>query len=142
MTPDPDVAELGEVIKDFSVDQIKFIVARQGCSTDRAAAEAIGVSPETVKSWKRRGVPIDAAAQLMAVDYVSAAMELRRRALIKAMTVKVGGLDSTDEGQRQRVATEIIEWEMGKATQRQELTGPAGGPIVIIDWDEPADSEG
>lgn len=34
---------------------------------------------------------------------------------------------------RQSVATEIIEWELGKATQRQEHAGVDGRPIEIIE---------
>jgi len=54
--------------------------------------------------------------------------------------VKVKGLDSVDEALRQRVASEIIEWEMGKATQRQEVSGRDGGPLkvqYINDWRDP-----
>jgi hypothetical protein len=29
------------------------------------------------------------------------------------------------------VATEIIEWELGRATQKAEVTGANGGPLVI-----------
>jgi len=65
------------------------------------------------------------------------ATEMRRRNLAKAMGVKVKGLDSESERTRQGVASEIIEWEMGKAKQTVDsmVSGPGGGPVdVIIGW--------
>ena len=121
--PNDTIEQLAATIRDLSTDQIRFVVARQECSSDIEAAEVIGVSPATVKSWKYRGAPIDDAVRLMASDGVVVAKELRRRNLAKAMAVKVAGLDSSKEQTRQGVATEIIEWEMGRAAQKQELTG-------------------
>ena len=75
------------------------------------------------------------AVRLMAYDGMITAQHIRRKALAKAMLVKVKGLDSDDDSLRQRVATEIIEWEMGKAMQPQEISGKGGGAIIV---DEPA----
>ena len=120
-TPADTTDELAATVRNLSQDQIRFVVARQECATDKEAAETIGVSPETVKGWKYKGIPIDDAVRLMALDGIVVASELRRRNLAKAMAVKVAGLDSGKENTRQNVATEIIEWEMGKAKQKQEL---------------------
>jgi len=115
---------------------IRFVVARHEYPTDKEAAEAIGINPNTVYQWKSRyNKPIDEAIRLMALDGIVIARELRRRNLAKAMAVKVAGLDIEDDGLRQRIATEIIEWEMGKATQRQEVSGPDGGPMeTVLRW--------
>lgn len=113
--------ELGQALARLSTDQIRFVVARQEFSTDKEAAQEIGVKPDTVYQWKHRGVPIDEAVRLMAADGVVVALELRRRNLAKAMAVKVAGLNSKDEAMRQRVATEIAEWELGKAPQHQRV---------------------
>ena len=116
-------SQLETVLGQLSTDQIRFVVARQEFATDKEAAQEIGVKPDTVYQWKHRGVPIDDAVRLMAMDGIIVAKELRRRNLAKAMAVKVAGLDSPKEPTRQGVATEIIEWEMGRAAQRQELSG-------------------
>ena len=132
-----DGQQLASVIARLSTDQIRFVVMRQECASDREAAEAIDVSPSTVKDWKYKGAPIDAAVRLMATDGLIVATELRRRNLAKAMGVKVKGLDSESERTRQGVASEIIEWEMGKAKQTVDsmVSGPGGGPVdVIIGW--------
>jgi hypothetical protein len=128
--------ELAQVIARLSADQIRFVVARQQFSTDKEAAEEIGIKADTVYQWKHKGDPIGEAVRLMAQDGIIVAKELRRRNLAKAMAIKVAGLNSDDERLRQNVATEIIEGEMGKPTQRQEVSGPEGGPIVVVNWDE------
>jgi hypothetical protein len=130
--PQPTSEQLAETVGNLTTDQIRFIVARQEYGTDKETAEAIGISPETVKGWKYKGVPIDEAVKMMALDGVIVASELRRRNLAKAMAVKVAGLDSNKEQTRQGVATEIIEWEMGKAKQKQEISGPDNGPLTVV----------
>lgn len=109
--------QLEQVLARLTADQIRFIVARQEFSTDKEAAEEIGIKPDTVYQWKHKGHPIDQAVRLMAIDGVIVAKHLRRRNLAKAMSVKVAGLNSGDERVRQGVATEVIEWEMGRPAQ-------------------------
>ena len=120
--------ELDALLGQLSIEQIRFVIARQECSTDREAARAVGVAESTVYRWPET---VKQAVRAMAKDGMVTAMHLRRRHLAKAMAVKVAGLDSKDERLRQGVATEIIEWELGRATQPTEIGGPNGGPIPI-----------
>jgi len=135
--------ELQAALAQLSIDQIRFVVTRQGFSTDREAAESLGIKPDTVYHWPKI---VKDAVHLMAHDGLIAAQHIRRSSLAKAMLVKVDGLDTNDESLRQKVATEIIEWEMGKATQKQEVTGAKGGPIettvireVVVELPERSD---
>jgi len=132
--PNPTSDRLEEVLHQLTADQKRFIVARQSHTSDRSAAESIDISPNTVKNWKVKGAPIDEAVDLMAHDGVVVALHVRRENLAKAMLVKVAGLDSEDERMRQNVATEVIEWELGKATQPTKLggTGEDGAFIVRV----------
>lgn len=91
-------------------------------------ARHIGLKPNTVYTW---GEHVDAAITLARSDIHMAAVTARKAALLKAIRVKVRGLDSKDERTRQAVASEIIEWELGKATQRQEVSGKDGSPIPV-----------
>ena len=132
--------QLQEALGRLSSDQIRFVVARQEFPTDMEAARSIGMKANTVYKWRHGGVPIDEAIRLMVTDGMVVAMELRRRNLAKAMAVKVAGLDSAKENTRQNVATEIIEWETGKAMQKVEHD--ADGEVIIRvvyerDWDDP-----
>lgn len=118
-----DIHRLEEVLSCLSLEQIRFITARQECATDKEAAEAIGIKADTVYQWKHKGIPIDEACKLLAFDGLVTALHIRKRNLVKAMMVKVAGLDLDDDSLRQRVATEIIEWETGKASQPIEHKG-------------------
>jgi len=115
-------SELDAMLARLSIDQVRFVVARSEVSTDKEAAQNIRVSPESVKRWKREGAPIDETLRLLAHDGVVTALHLRKRNLAKAMAVKVAGLDDPDSKVRQGVATEVIEWELGSAVQKQEHT--------------------
>jgi len=103
------------------VDQLRFVTARFNYSTDKEAALEIGISPDTVTYWKRSGVPIDDAVKLLAFDGVIMAREILRRSVAEAAAVKRAGLQSDDERIRQGASTEILDRELGKPTQRQEL---------------------
>ena len=119
-TPQKSISErLDAVLDQLSTDQIRFVVARQEYATDKEAAELVGIKPDTVYRWPDE---VKEAVRLMAADGVIVAKRVRRRSLAKAMLVKVDGLDSKDERLKQNVATEIIEWEMGKAEQPVSAT--------------------
>jgi hypothetical protein len=120
--------ELQSILKTLSVNQLRFVVARQEFPTDGEAAKAVDVQPDTVYRWPKE---VKRAVDLMAHDGVITALELRRRALAKAMAVKVAGLGSNDEKIRQAVATELIEWELGKATQRNDNDNKNSGEIIF-----------
>ena len=115
--------QLRQALEMLTTDQLRFIVARQEYATDKEAAEAIGIKPNTVSQWKHKGAPIDEAVRLMAADGLVTAQVIRRKALAKAMAVKVSGLDDDKPEVRQRASTEIIEWEMGKADQPVKHSG-------------------
>ena len=123
-----EAESLDAVLARLSLDQIRFVVARQECATAREAAKLVGLSESTVYRW---GGDVEKALRLMAHDGIATALHLRRRALAKAMAVKVALLDSPDERVRGGTATEFIEWELGRATERTEVTGAEGGPLVI-----------
>lgn len=133
--PRPDTERLTEALEQLSVDQIRFVVARRSFPTDKETAEYIGISPNTVKDWKYKGAPIDDAVRLMALDGVVTAQHILARNLAKAALIKAAGLDSDDERVRQAASTEIMDREMGKPTQRNEVSGLEGGPIEIHTFD-------
>lgn len=104
-------------------------------------ARHVGLKPNTVYTWAAH---VDEALELARSDIQMAALQARKAALLKAIRVKVRGLDSKDERVRQSAATEIIEWELGKPTQRQEHSGPDGGALtvrVVYDDSPPPDAD-
>lgn len=122
-------ATFEQLVAQLTLDQMRFVTARQECSTDKEAAESIGISPDTVKTWKQKGYPIDDVARLMVYDGIVIAKVMRRRNLAKAMAIKCAGLNSDDERIRQSVSTEIIEGELGKP--KQTVDQNTSGEVVV-----------
>ena len=119
--------ELSEILKSLTIDQVRYVIARMDYSTKGEAATAIGLKPDTVYRWNGQ---VERAVELMALDTIESARSIRRRNLLKAVAVKVKGLDSKDEKVRQNVATELIEWEMGKAGGSLDVT--SGGRTIEV----------
>lgn len=134
----PIKKRLTEILAQLTKDQLRFVVALQEYPTKDAAAKAIHVKPGTVYEWPDI---VDEAAKLLALDALESAKALRARNLVKAMGVKTAGLNSKDERIRQSAATELIEWELGKAQGKTELTGLEKLPpglIQIVEHDDKA----
>lgn len=129
---------LDVVLGQLSPEQIRYAIARREAKSVTDAAAAVGMARQSYYKWpEEERAQIDEAVRLMARDGLVTAMHLRRRALAEAMAVKVAGLRSRDERVRQATATELIEWELGKAKQRNEVTGKDGEALVIEyvnDW--------
>jgi hypothetical protein len=119
--------ELTQILSALTVDQVRYVVARMDYPTKGEAAAAIGLKRDTVYRWPDE---VERAVELMAADALESARAIRRRNVIKAMAVKVKGLDSSDEKIRQSAATELIEWELGKAAQ--PITGKDGGAVEYV----------
>jgi hypothetical protein len=84
--------ELEAILNTLSLDQLKYVAVRPYVQFNREAAEQIGIRQEEVSRWKNRA-DVDRAVKLMAMDGVILAKTMRRRALAKAMQVKIEGLD-------------------------------------------------
>ncbi len=98
------------------------------CKTKKEAARLIDIKPDTVYHWN--GL-VDEALVLARVDIQSASVGILEAASSKAAAVKTAGLDSDNERIRQDSASEILDRNLGKPTQRQEITGKDGDAIPI-----------
>jgi len=94
---------------------------RPWCNSNTKAAKRAKVSINTVNTWRKSGVPIDEAVSLLADDGIIMAEEILHDALIEAAEVKAAGLRSRDERVKQGASSEIIDRNMGKATQKQQV---------------------
>lgn len=127
--------ELDAILAQLSYDQIRFLIARAESASDTEACRAVHIPRGTMTHWpaEQREL-LKQALLLMAQDGIVTALHIRRRNLAKAMAVKVAGLDSADEKIRQSVSTEVIEWEMGKATQKN-VNEDTGERVIRLKWD-------
>jgi len=112
-------------------EQAKWVLWRLVTKTDQEAAKKIGVHPSTVSKWENKA-ELDAAVLRLLASPTEAVLAILHDAAIEATRVKVEGLKSRSENVRQRAATEILDRNIGKPTQRQEITGADGEPFKIV----------
>jgi len=130
---EPSISErLEEIFALLTHDQLRFITAMLESKSKKEAAEKIDIKPATVYCWDNAEL-VNEAIRLIQLEPLESARRIRRGNLVKAMMVKSDGLNSDDEKVRQSTATEIIEWELGKAKQAIEHTGENGAPITIVE---------
>jgi hypothetical protein len=96
-------------------------------------ARHIEIKPDTVYKW---GNVVDDAIAAAREDMHRAALTVRKQSLLKAMRVKLALLDSDNEGIRNRAATDILEWELGKAAQPLGTKDADGVTKVIVEYVE------
>jgi hypothetical protein len=118
----------GRLWQQLTHNQRRFAVAMLDSPTKKDAAIACNLEPNTVYKWN--GI-VDDVVEILLDRAADSAYEILRGQVVKASMVKVAGLDSSDEKMRQAVAEEVLDRVMGKPTQRQEVSGPGGGPLAV-----------
>jgi len=120
MTELVKVENIPELITSMTSKEIRLAVALMDEDVIAEGCRKIGVNPQTVYNhWD-----LDRVKELrdrMRVEAVEVALAMRHQNLNKAMATKVKLLESLDEAVRGKAATEIIEWELGKAVQRRDV---------------------
>jgi hypothetical protein len=96
-------------------------------------ARAVGLVPRSIYNWPDY---VDDAIELAREDMHRAALTVRKQSLLKAMRVKLALLDSDNESVRNRAATDILEWELGKAAQPLGTKDTDGVTKVIVEYVE------
>jgi hypothetical protein len=128
--------DVNEFLVTITPEQRKWVIERVRLTTDKAAAEAVGVSAVTVCRWKNKK-QLDWAVQELLKDPQRQALEILTQAAVDAARAKAESIYYTDaEGNRkvrQGVASEILDRVLGQALERREHTGRDGGPIEIIE---------
>ena len=121
--PDTDCTSDGLelVLAQLTAEQVRYAIARRESKDITEACRAIGMRRQRYHEWpENERSLIDEVVRLMERDGVVTALHLRRRSLAEAMGVKTAGLRDPDPKLRQGVATELIEWELGKAKQSMD----------------------
>lgn len=108
--------------------QRRFVVSMQEYPTKKEAAVAIEISPNTVYNWP---AIVDTVCDFMSNNIALATLGILQANATKAAMVKAAGLDSDNEKIRQDVASEVLDRNLGKPTQRQEVTGADGENLTI-----------
>lgn len=97
---------------------MRYVTARLQIPEKSAAAKSVNILPATMFKWPDY---VERAVTLIAQQQLDTARHLLEHTLVRAMMVKIAGLDSPKEQVRQAVATEIIEWNLGRPRQQTDL---------------------
>jgi len=116
-----------EILASATPDQIKWVVARLTSKTDREAAKSIGVHPSTVSKWPNKAKLYEAVSILLR-EPVETALKILQEAAIDAANVLV---DELGHKNKLRAADSILDRIGLRGVQKQEISGPGGGPLVI-----------
>jgi len=111
-----------------------YVLARSDAFSNNQALKACRFSI----GWLRNNVidDLNSRAESLRKDKAIRASMILADAVEEAARVKAAGLKSRDERVKQAVATEIIDRELGKVPQRQEVTGKDGG-VIVVEFGEP-----
>src|SRR5688500_2303030 len=108
---------LQELLACLTKTQLQFIAAMQTCRTKKDAAAAIRVEPNTVYKWPAY---VDEVLQLIAQDSVATALLMLDQNLVKAVGVKLEGLNSGDQVLQQKTASEVIMLGLNKLVAKTQ----------------------
>ena len=121
-TPTTQNQHTNDVFAQLSKNQWRFVTAmvENPSFSKKDGANHINITPDTVYRWDK---VVDDAIELARKNVHDAALSMRKQAVLEAIAVKVALLKSEDEAIRSKAASEIIEWELGKATNRTDVSG-------------------
>jgi hypothetical protein len=93
--------------------------------TQELFADECGLNPSTLWRWQK-------------LDGFRAAVTARAREMVGDALPNIYGalVDKADRGDVP--AIKLVLELTGEYTQRQEVSGPDGGPMYVVRWDEPA----
>ena len=122
--------------------EMAYVQARVSAFTDAEALRESGVARSTFYDWpKERREYLRSLALGRRRDIAVRAQEVLEENAVAAAQVKVKGLKSRRENIAQAAAGDILDRVLGKATQRREVSGVAGGPIEHKDVTDLTDEE-
>ena len=118
-----------------------YVIERSQVKTDKDGYTNAGMSKTAFYNWptERRDYLNALARRLdteVALQIIMELMDVGR----EAAQVKAAGLQSRNEQIKQRTATEILEWIIGKATQKIDAIGKVEHSITVVEWDDEQDN--
>lgn len=113
---------INRLLENATPEQVKWVLARLVTKTDGEAAKEIGMHPSTISRWPNKA-DLDQAVALYLRQPIDAALSILHEAAVDAAVIKVSGLKSKKDTIRQSAATEILDRNIGKPKQTQEVEG-------------------
>ena len=137
------INRLQELVKNFTVDQLRYLAVRPFVRFNKEAAEAIGIAEETVSRWENKA-EVDEAVQLMVADGIILAAEILRRYVPQAAHELVTELGNIEVSMRHKAAKEVLDRSGLSARQQMDITSggePLPAPIIYLPAVEQVEGE-
>ena len=128
VTDSNEKATLDERLATLDVEETCYIYRRALATSDKEAYKAVGVSYNWLKAHDKD--KLNRMAAELANDTNLHIRKLIEQYGVKAVRELIGELENRNVNVRSMAATKLLEWQIGKPTQRQEIAGN-GGPIVF-----------
>jgi hypothetical protein len=129
MIPDTE-QQFSEVWEQLNNLQRRWVLARLTTRFDVEACREVGCHEKTPIKWRKKGVPIDRAIELLTLSSIRAVQMKLEELVLCAVDVLKGAMRTSDANGI-RAAVEILDRVIGKPAQRTEITGADGGPVVL-----------
>lgn len=124
------IPDLRQILRKLTPEQREYVRVRPFCTTETEAAEKVGINRRTISQWKQ-DTDIELAVSLVQEDGIIMSSEMLRTALPDAANVIIELLGNRKENIRLSAAVEILDRNLGKAVQRQEVEQSGEVKIVI-----------
>jgi len=137
------INRLQALVKNFTVDQLRYLAVRPFVRFNKEAAEAIGIAEETVSRWENKA-EVDEAVQLMVADGIILAAEILRRYVPQAAHELVTELGNIEVSMRHKAAKEVLDRSGLSARQQMDITSggePLPAPIIYLPAVEQVEGE-
>ena len=125
------INRLQELVKNFTIDQLRYLAVRPFVRFNKEAAEAIGIAEETVCRWENKA-DVDEAVRLMVADGIILAAEILRRYVPQAAQELVTELGDIEVSMRHKAAKEVLDRGGLPAKQQMDVTS-AGKPLFNLE---------
>jgi len=124
--------DLKTILDQLEDNRLDYVLARSKTKSDADGIRNSGVGKTTFYGWdKEERDKLNELAQKLKRETAIRALMLLQDAVEEAATVKIQGMKSRNEHIKQNAASEILDRQLGKPTQRTEHTGDGGGEIGI-----------
>ena len=135
----PNLSDLRTEIENLDDDLKRaYVLERSKVNTDKDGYTNAGFSKATFYKWPTEDRDyLNKLSQRIRTEVSLQIMMRLQEAGLEAVDVKIGGLKTRNESIRQKSSTEILEWLIGKPTQKvdakTEVTGAGGAPLIDND---------
>lgn len=113
---------LPDILRALTTTQLDFLARRMHLQTDREAADAIGIAPQTVYNWPNKDA-VNRAVRLAKLDGVEVGRERLRRLVVTAIDVLEAEMTASDlrNDNRLKAALEVLNRVGLDTPLRQEI---------------------